>query len=259
MIFYAMDANFRLNNRLVSSLLRDPIMGDGLGYFVNHARYIEYILKHVDQEEISSCAGFLALLLATAKRIKGMRSTGVGGCTCARHNMWAPNGIGDLQKGERYASYRCAGLQITDIVIRYCNMDFIIASALSSIDATLPLCLSYDIACQWSKHFWERMKSLPADLQPVPRPITFKVPNFHLPAHKPPCHSPYSFHFMLGAADTNGEGIEQNWEFANGAGPSTKLMGPGSRQLMLEDLFGFHNYRRLVAMSKFRFLSRWTC
>lgn len=99
--FRAVDANFRLNNRLVSSLLRDPIMGDGLGYFVNYARYIEYILKFVDQEEISTCAGFQALLLAYAKRLKGMRTTGVGGCTCPRHNMWEANGIGDLQKGER--------------------------------------------------------------------------------------------------------------------------------------------------------------
>lgn len=131
-------------------------------------------------------------------------------------------------------------------------MDFIIGSALSKLDPGLPLCISYDIACQYGKNFWERMKGLPDDLQLQPRDITFKVPNFHLPAHKMPCHSPFSFHFMWGAGKTNGEGVEQNWEFTNGAGPSTKLMGPGSRQVTLEDLFGFHNYRRTLAMCTYQ-------
>jgi hypothetical protein len=49
---------------------------------------------------------------------------------------------------------------------------------------------------------------------------------------------------------TNGEGIEQNWAFSNGAAASTRLMGPGSCQATLEDVFGFHNYDRLLAMRK---------
>ncbi|KAF7367658.1 CxC2 domain-containing protein [Mycena sanguinolenta] len=89
-LFLAQDCNFRLINRDVSSAAKDPIIADGLGYFVNHAQYTR------------------AMFLANRKRVKGLRTTGVGGVTCARHNMWRPNGIGDLQLGERY-----------------CNMDFI--------------------------------------------------------------------------------------------------------------------------------------
>jgi hypothetical protein len=55
----------------------------------------------VTEEEISSCSGFQAMFLANRKRVKGLRTTGVGGVMCARHNMWLPNGIGDLQLGER--------------------------------------------------------------------------------------------------------------------------------------------------------------
>ncbi|KAJ6603283.1 hypothetical protein DFH09DRAFT_899070, partial [Mycena vulgaris] len=77
--------------------------------------------------------------------------------------------------------------------------------------------------------------------------VWFKVPNFHLPPHKWPCHSPYSFHYMWGAGQTHGETVEQNWEFTNGAAASMKMMGVGSRHATLEDLFGFHNWRRLVA------------
>ncbi|KAJ7928680.1 hypothetical protein B0H13DRAFT_1535555, partial [Mycena leptocephala] len=94
----------------------------------------------------------------------------------------------------------------------------------------------------------ERMDGLPLYLQFVidKLRVWFKVPNFHLPPHKPPCHSPFSFHYMWGAGRTHGETVEQNWEFTNGAAASTKMMGMSSRHATLEDLFGFHNWRRLV-------------
>ncbi|KAJ7121758.1 hypothetical protein C8R43DRAFT_1136439 [Mycena crocata] len=238
-LFLAQDCNFRLINRDVSSTEKDPIVGDGLGYFVNNGRYAQFLRAYVTEEEISTCSGFQAMFLANQKRVKGLRTTGVGGVTCARHNMWRGNGIGDLQRGERY-----------------CNMDFILASALFGA-IIFYLILSYDIACQYGKLFWSRMKKLPQGMQPdVPEAnIWFKVPNFHLPPHKPACHSPFSFHWMWGAGRTHGETVEQNWEFTNGAAASTKMMGVGARHSTLEDLFGFHNWRRLVAWRRI-FVSR---
>ncbi|KAJ7717055.1 hypothetical protein B0H16DRAFT_1886707 [Mycena metata] len=222
-LFLAQDCNFRLINRAVSTAANDPIIGDGLGYFVNHAKYTEYLRTHVSEEEISSCSGFQVLFLANRKRVKGLRTSGVGGVTCARHNMWRPNGIGDLQLGERY-----------------CNMDFILFSALLNT-ILFYLILSYNIACQYGKNFWKRMADLPAEfhINLSPDRVWFKVPNFHLPPHKRPCHSPFSFHFMWGAGRPHGETIEQNWEFTNGAAASTKMMGLGSRASTLEDLFAF--------------------
>ncbi|KAJ7026606.1 hypothetical protein C8F04DRAFT_966262 [Mycena alexandri] len=230
-LFLAQDCNFRLINRAVSTAANDPIIGDGVGYFVNHAKYTAFLRDHVSEEEISSCSGFQAMFLANKKRVKGLRTTGVGGVTCARHNMWRPNGIGDLQLGERY-----------------CNMDFILFSALLNT-ILFYLILSYDIACQYGKNFWKRMTDLPGEfhIKLSPDRVWFKVPNFHLPPHKRPCHSPFSFHWMWGAGRTHGETVEQNWEFTNGAAASTKMMGLGSRAATLEDLFGFHNWRRLVA------------
>ncbi|KAF8182181.1 hypothetical protein K438DRAFT_1975719 [Mycena galopus ATCC 62051] len=230
-LFLAQDCNFRLINRNVGSAAKDPIVGDGLGYFVNHARYTEYLRKHVSEEEISSCSGFQAMFLANKKRIKGLRTTGVGGVTCARHNMWRPNGIGDLQLGERR-----------------CNVDFILFSAILNI-IILYIILSYDIACQYLKNFWMQMETLLSDMQLLIdcENVWFKIPNFHLPAHKPWDHSPFSFYFMWGAGTTHGETVEQNWEFTNRAAASTKMMGIGTRHATLEDLFGFHNWRRTVA------------
>ncbi|KAJ7119307.1 hypothetical protein C8R43DRAFT_1090958 [Mycena crocata] len=216
-LFLAQDCNFRLINRNISTEARDP--------------YKAFLRNHVEEEEISSCSGFQAMFLANAKRVKGLRTTGVGGVTCARHNMWRANGIGDLQHGERY-----------------CNIDFIMFSSILNA-VFMFLILSYDIACQYSKNFWTRMTKLPAMMHIDPEKVRvwFKVPNFHMLGHKPPCHSPFSFHWMWGAEVTDGEDVEQNWEFTNGAAGSTKMMGLGARAAFLEFLFGFHNWMRTVS------------
>jgi hypothetical protein len=119
-------------------------------------------------------------------------------------------------------------------------MDFILFSSLLNT-MVFYLVLSYDIACQYKKSFWQRMKGLPAmfhlDMSRVT--VLFKLPNFHMLGHKWPCHLPFSFHWMWGAGMTNGEDVEQNWEFTNGAAGSTKMMGPGGDTLSWRDFSGF--------------------
>jgi hypothetical protein len=130
-------------------------------------------------------------------------------------------------------------------------MDFIFFSAILNV-LLLYIILSYDIACQYSKGFWARMLRLPEamhiDVEKVK--VWFKVPNFHMRGHKWPCHSPFSFHWMWGAGMTDGEDVEQNWEFTNGAAGSTKMMGLGGRHAFLEGLFSFHNWMRTVSYRK---------
>ncbi|KAJ7933057.1 hypothetical protein B0H13DRAFT_2307333 [Mycena leptocephala] len=232
-LFLAQDCNFRLINRDISTEARDPIIDDGLGYFCNRAEYKKYIAEHVGEEEISTCSGFQAMFLANAKRVKGLRTTGVGGVTCARHNMWRANGIGDLQNGERY-----------------CNMDFILFSAIINT-IILYLILSYDIACQYSKKFWTRMTGLPSAMHIDKSKVAvwFKVPNFHMLGHRDPCHSPFSFHWMWGAGVTDGEDVEQNWISRMGR-QDHEDDGPGARHAFLEGLFGFHNWMRTVSYRK---------
>jgi hypothetical protein len=74
-LFLMQDCNFRLINRNVSSAAKDPILGDGYGYFVNNAKYTEWIRAHVTEEEISTGLGFQAMFLANRKRVKGLRTT----------------------------------------------------------------------------------------------------------------------------------------------------------------------------------------
>lgn len=50
---------------------------------------------------MSTCTGLAALDHADTKFSNGYDATGVGAATDARHEFMLPNGVGDLQKGER--------------------------------------------------------------------------------------------------------------------------------------------------------------
>jgi hypothetical protein len=130
-------------------------------------------------------------------------------------------------------------------------MDWILCSSLQNCQI-LHIIFTYDIACQYYKNFWDRMRRLPEylHLNIPPSNLFFYVPNFHLPPHQEKCHPLYSLHFAPGAGMSNGEGIEQNWENSNGAANQTKQMGPGSRQDTLDDILGAHNYRKTLALGK---------
>lgn len=96
-----MDANFRLPSKL-RGVNTDPHLSPGWSYFVDHKLYSEFIANYVDDNEISTCVGFQALLNMLTKKSKGLRATGMAAVSCARHQMFRPLGMGDLQKGERY-------------------------------------------------------------------------------------------------------------------------------------------------------------
>ena len=117
-----MDANFRLKNLMRSSLKRDPGLHTGFAYFPEDVPYQKHILKYATQKDvslahyprfyfrltilkISTCSGFKTLANAETQFSTGLRSTGVGMCVCARHEIVRAGGVGDLQKGERYVVY----------------------------------------------------------------------------------------------------------------------------------------------------------
>ncbi|KAF5349390.1 hypothetical protein D9758_015531 [Tetrapyrgos nigripes] len=227
--FLAVDANFRLRNKIVSNQYRSPILGDGWAYMVPSGPYKEHLAKHTTEEDMSSCSGFAALFLANVKNVKGLRVSGVGGVCCGRHRVWRGNGLGDLQNGERYS-----------------NMDFIFWSAIKE-ELYLCIVISYDISCQWSRNFWSRMEGLDPSIRVkyTTRGIIFMVPKFHLRAHQPACHIPFSFNFAPGSGQTHGEVVEEGWAQTNKVAAQTKEMGPGTRAMALDDIFGFCNWQTI--------------
>lgn len=139
---------------------------------------------------------------------------------------------------------------------RFCNMDFIFCAATSGIRVRQVL-LSYDIACQWQIHFFDRLAGLPPRIRfrLPPDAIQYGVPKFHLPPHEQRCQAPHSMNFKPGVGETDGESIERNWAGLNPAAGSTREMGPGSRHDTLDDHCGHLNWRKLVTLSAPRSIS----
>ncbi|KAJ7731090.1 hypothetical protein B0H14DRAFT_3097890 [Mycena olivaceomarginata] len=225
------DANFKLKGRNRSSRENDPTLGPGWAYMVESTAYLNYLAKHVHEDEISHCVSFAALWSANNKRAKGLRASGVGSVSCSRHEMFRPLGMGDLQHGEKYS-----------------NMDYLWFSSVIGI-ILLTIIASYDIACQWGRNFWKRARLMPDNLQlPHWVDVIFKVPKFHLPPHVKKCHSPYSFNYTKGVGRTDGEGVERNWSWLNSAARSVSVMGPGAREDTIDDLCGFSNWKKTVGL-----------
>jgi hypothetical protein len=88
-------------------------------------------------------------------------------------------------------------------------MDYLFFSSITGTSLR-KVVISYDIACQWGRNLLQRLaSSIPPQLHPPPSTdFELFVPKFHLPAHKPPCHAPYSFNYASGVGRTDGEGIE---------------------------------------------------
>ncbi|KAJ6480218.1 hypothetical protein C8R45DRAFT_1100807 [Mycena sanguinolenta] len=235
-IFLAIDACFRLKRKKISSWWSGPSIQDGWAYFVPSQAYAEFVKGLADQNEMSTCTGLAALDHANTKYAQGYAATGCGMVTCGRHEVVCKNGVGDLQKGEKYG-----------------NMDYIVASAWRHLCTLLFFLLSYDIMCQWSKSLGERLlQRLPPALRfEIARYfVKFVIPKLHILGHLRLCQELYSLLFTLGAAQSDMEGIERIWSSSGLMGASTREMGPGSRQDTLDDFWHYWNWGKVVGMGE---------
>ncbi|KAF7308828.1 CxC2 domain-containing protein [Mycena kentingensis (nom. inval.)] len=234
-VYIAMDACFRLKRRLIGSDLRDPGLGTGFAYLVEWEPYRQYLKTITDQKEMSTCSGLAALDHANTKFSRGYSATGVGAGICARHEFVQPNGVADLQRGERYG-----------------NMDYILGSLLRHIHTFLRKVFSYNVSCQWSKELRERLLRLPplVRLSLVLALCRFVVPKMHIKGHIVLCQLMFSLALVPGSGNTDGEGIERLWAAIAGLAASTKLSGHGARADALDVHWSFWNWMRLVGLPK---------
>ncbi|PPR04539.1 hypothetical protein CVT26_002506 [Gymnopilus dilepis] len=234
MKFVCMDANFRLKNQLVSSYSQDPGFGIGWAYMVPREPYEAFIRSRTNDQDISTCVGFQALAQANTRFSQGLRTTGQGGAFCGRSEMILPLGMGNLQKGERYA-----------------NMDYVFASSIRGCKLPRVL-ISYDIACQWFKNLADRMQeNWPPDLDlPPSTKLIPAIPKLHEPMHNTPNHEVYSLNLIPGVGLSDLETPERVWSAHNALGNSTKTQGPGSRQDVLDDHFGHWNWQKIIGLGK---------
>ncbi|KAF6746229.1 hypothetical protein DFP72DRAFT_823348 [Ephemerocybe angulata] len=236
-LFVAMDANFRLRRKDVSSDARDPGFNRGFAYIVWEKVFKEFLETHGKNlgDEKSACNNHDAIKSANVRGARGVAASGLGGTECARHDMRRAMGAADLQKGERYI-----------------NMDYIMLSTLRS-EPTVPriLNLSYDIGCQWIINLMQRCNRYGDNV--FTKNDDFKVnclvPKFHLAAHVASCQTEFSFNLTPGVGRTDGEAPERGWALSNKLAASTREMGPGNRRDTLDDSFGDMNWTKTVGIA----------
>ncbi|KAJ7058293.1 hypothetical protein C8F01DRAFT_1305830 [Mycena amicta] len=231
-LMLALDANFCLKNRIRANETQDPSLGCGWGYFVENGPYKEHLQDYVAEADVSSCIAFATLMQKDTRLTMGLRVSGIGGCVCGRHGIIRAEGMGDLQKGERYA-----------------NMDYILMHALGDVRVKR-LVLSYDIACQWQIHLRSRVLSI-LDKSNIPPSlddfhIQFVLPVWHAAAHEISCQMANSPSYAEGVGRTDGEGIERTWAVLNPISFSTKEMGKGNRRDTIEDKIDHINFEKNV-------------
>ncbi|KAJ7820051.1 hypothetical protein B0H13DRAFT_1661106, partial [Mycena leptocephala] len=230
MLLVAIDANFCMKNRLRANEHEDPPLGSGWGYLVEDAPYKEHLRGYVAEKDVSTCIAFAALLQKDTRLTTGLRCSGVGGVVCAWHELVRPQGMGDLQKGERYS-----------------NMDYILLSAILGITA-LYLAVSYDIACQWQVNLSKRMSAMPEhmrlDLEKTT--VLYGLPVWHAAAHEKNCQVQNSLTYLEGVGRTDGEGIERTWSHLNPLAWATKEMREGARHDAIEDKIDHLNFEKNI-------------
>ncbi|KAJ7830049.1 hypothetical protein B0H14DRAFT_2366095 [Mycena olivaceomarginata] len=234
--FLALDACFRLKRRMISNEFKDPGLGTGWAYVMENAPYRHYLLSVTDQKEMSTCSGLAALDYANTKFSRGYSTTGVGMGVCARHEFVQANGVGDLQRGERY--------------VEFGNMDYIFGSILRHKDPRVRKMISYDIVCQWWKFLLERMAKLPKLVQVtmILAMFRFVIPKMHIHSHTLDCQVKFSLNLVPGSGQTDGEGIERPWASIGAIATSTRVSGPGARHDALDDHWNFWNWLKTIGL-----------
>ncbi|KAJ7763733.1 hypothetical protein B0H16DRAFT_1311081, partial [Mycena metata] len=234
-LFLAIDANFRLKRKDVSSEERDPGFGNGRGFYCEVKAYMKHVAENwKHKQDRSHCVAHDAVDKPD-REARGTVSSGVGAVDCARHNMKRPNSVGDLQLGERYI-----------------NMDYIFLRSIAGTEL-IRFVVSYNIACQWHINIWLRMLGYKNEeiMFQGTRYIVFLVPKFHLPAHIEECNLKFSFNLTKNVGQTDGEAPERGWSNANPLATSTMEMGPGSRRDTLDDHFNDWNHKKIIGLGYF--------
>ncbi|KAJ7096966.1 hypothetical protein C8R44DRAFT_586248, partial [Mycena epipterygia] len=232
-LFLAMDANFHLKRKDVSTEEKDPGLGNGWAFFCDVQKYMEHVKKWwKEKQDRSHCVAHDAVDKPD-REARGTASSGIGAVDCARHNMKRPLAVGDLQLGERYI-----------------NMDYMFLRSVAGTQL-VRFFVSYDIACQWHINIWIRMLKYANEEITIDgrgKFMTFLVPKFHLPAHIEACNLKFSFNLTRDVGQTDGEAPERGWADANPLARSTKEMGPGSRRDTLDDHFNDWNHKKIIVL-----------
>ncbi|KAG1863081.1 hypothetical protein F4604DRAFT_1587244, partial [Suillus subluteus] len=228
---FVVDGNFTAQHMNMRQPKLDIFLSDGLGYMVAEGEYQAHLASATESRERSTCSNHRAVNAANTNR-SNLRATGVGATACARHGCFIPHCIVDFQKGERQVLF---------------NILLIDRHAGKRIEDSLVI---YDVGCQWSLHFAERVNNYHGLTLPDNTEIVAAVGKFHLSAHKLACFPRYSLNFIAGAGQVDGEILETLWAPFNKISSTARSMNQAHCQEILDDHMRNSNWKKLVQIIK---------
>ncbi|KAG1728761.1 uncharacterized protein EDB91DRAFT_1086001 [Suillus paluster] len=194
-----------------------------------------------DDVSLADGKGYMAVNEANIQR-SNLRATGVGAPACARHGCFVPHAVVDFQKGEWHM-----------------NMDYSICNTVKYMPEHIgSVLIIYDVACQWSIHFAERVDQSYHLSLPEGTEILSAIGKFHLSTHKFQCFPRFSLNFITRAGHIDGEILEMLWAPFNKISPTARSMSLAHRKEVLDDHMWDSNWKKLVGIGKspsFWFLS----
>ena len=132
-------------------------------------------------------------------------------------------------------------------------MDYSVCNALNFNSSGLREgLLIYDVNCQYSIHFDERLREVPQYLSRDGEMKLFgAIGKFHLADHVDSCFSKWTLNFMKGAGHIDGEIMETLWSGMNKASGAARTMSRAHRQETLDDYMRDANWKKTVGIGKF--------
>lgn len=133
---------------------------------------------------------------------------------------------------------------------RQANMDYAFVHAvLYWIGKLLVVLLFYDIACQYHKHLWERIRRVGNSLcLPENTKVQFGIGGFHVHGHNKECYANYASLFIPGAGQPTDEIVETLWVLLDEVSGQLRGMGTGHRQESMDMHMADSNWKKTIRM-----------
>jgi hypothetical protein len=131
-------------------------------------------------------------------------------------------------------------------------MDYSICQALKRFPHHVQALIIYDICCQWSLHFRQRVSESKFLELFDSLEITGAVGKWHLAAHIPECFPKFSLNFVEGTGEVDGEILETLWSPLDEIAGLTQAMSIPHAQEVIDDHMNNSNWRKIICMRRDR-------
>jgi hypothetical protein len=132
-------------------------------------------------------------------------------------------------------------------------MDYSICQALKRFPGHVQALIVYDICCQWSIHFRQRVSESKFLELYDSMEITGAVGKWHLAAHIPECFPKFSLNFVEGSGELDGEILETLWSKLDEIAGMAQAMSIAHHQEVIDEHMKDSNWRKMIRIRKHPF------